>query len=195
MNRIEMEESPIPREPSFFARNKVLIIVAIIAAAVIITLAVVLPITLIKSETTTKSTTTTTAAATTTTTITTTTTTTATTTTALTESTTPDYISARVDCLPELKSLPFNDTNYVNNCTAKKYCKYQPISGMSDVPACYYVKEKLKLNLISEWPNDLGKSFVVERDDTLARNKYQLRFDFEYLEDDVLRFKVALLCS
>ena len=102
---------------------------------------------------------------------------------------TPQHIDKnnRIDCVPWAK----NDSSYnlQTLCKSYSYCRYDSIDGNVNVPSCYIDKSKLAVNLISSEDTSLGKSFLVDTNfGRAAVNK--LRIDFEFWDDNTLRFKV-----
>jgi hypothetical protein len=94
-----------------------------------------------------------------------------------------DPDNSRIDCLPWAK----NNSGYdlTNLCKQYSYCRYQNLDGNKVIPSCYIDKNKLKIKFKSRSLTDLGESFLVESD---GGNK--LKIDFEFLDDNTLRFKV-----
>lgn len=214
MNKIDIEEAPdAAPPPSFFQAHKtIIIIVGAVGGALLITgivLAVVL--TTGSSSSTTITTTPSTTSPTsptspssvssgesqsptvTTTTVEGQTTTTTTVPSGPTTTTTKNFIyerlNYRIDCVPWLKNKTGADVE--GECKKNLACEYEDVDGNVIIPSCYYDTDAMKVDLLAIESTRLGESYAlsIESGFDLTQVTY-LKLDFEYLDDNVLRFKV-----
>lgn len=100
-----------------------------------------------------------------------------------------DKINSRVDCLPWLKNK--TGVNVEAECAKNKGCKYESVDDNQIIPSCYWNTVVVQPDLISSEETRLGESYVFSIESGPNIDQFRLlRVDFEYLEDDVLRFKV-----
>jgi hypothetical protein len=214
MNKIDIEEAPdASPPPSFFQAHKtIIIIVGAVGGALLITgivLAVVLttgssPETLPTTITSTTSPTSPTSPSSessgesqsptvTTTTVEGQTTTTTTVPSGPTTTTTKNFIyerlNYRIDCVPWLKNK--TDADVEGECKKNLACEYEDVDGNVIIPSCYYDTDAMKVDLLGIESTRLGESYAlsIESGFDLTQVTY-LKLDFEYLDDNVLRFKV-----
>lgn len=217
MNKIDIEEAPdASPPPSFFQAHKtIIIIVGAVGGALLVT-GIVLAVVLTSGSSPEATTTTTTTATTRTSpspassgqsqspTVTTTTvdgqtttvdgqTSTATVPSGPTTTTTKNFIyerlNYRIDCVPWLKNKTGADVE--GECKKNLACEYEDVDGNVIIPSCYYDTDAMKVDLLGIESTRLGESYAlsIESGFDLTQVTY-LKLDFEYLDDNVLRFKV-----
>ncbi len=91
-----------------------------------------------------------------------------------------------MDCLPWFK----NDTtvNLEEECRNISYCKFQSIDNNDIVPSCYIDETKFTTTITNQEETELGFYYLIESNNGRATQK--IRIDFEFLDDNTLRFKV-----
>jgi hypothetical protein len=104
---------------------------------------------------------------------------------------------SRVDCLPWLRN---KEKNVEGECKKKEsYCTYQNIDNNRRTPSCYFNKDRIdrKVNIDYASPivTNLGVSYQLTYYGEVAKAGVQLKLDFEFLDDNVLRFKVNITIS
>lgn len=95
----------------------------------------------------------------------------------------------RLDCLPWLKNAHLDHIEI--ECKNISYCKYQPVLNDSNIPACFYDSDVIMLDLISIENTKLGVEALITGN--IIRDV--LKIEFEYLDNNVLRFRVNLIFS
>lgn len=100
----------------------------------------------------------------------------------------PSDPNSRVDCLPWLK-LKNNTDELLRECMKYDYCSYHSVDNNKQVPSCYYEKNKITYQVISNQPTDWGFAVTIQRRNSESQYK-NLKIDFEFLDDNTLRFKV-----
>jgi hypothetical protein len=95
----------------------------------------------------------------------------------------PIKSSRKLDCLP--KSRVQSTKNDKKLCEDKK-CVYDLKSVSDGSPACYYNIDSLKYKLVNQIDTKLGVKYRIEN----IQSKYNVDVEFEFLSEDVFRFKV-----
>lgn len=171
----EIEEGR-PAGDSFFKRNKKLLMIAGAGlVVVVVVLAIVLPLTLKskpdKSDNSTS--------------VQTSPTTTRLTTATLSSVQVIEKPDSRADCVPWAKSWSANRVE--EECKKNAKCKYQPVPGNADIPACFYDMSKMKIKLLGQ--NTSPNSYRLQLDQNDPASLVNL--DVQELEESVVRFKVG----
>lgn len=102
----------------------------------------------------------------------------------------PDAKS-RIDCLPWLKRS--NETVLKQECSKIPYCKYDSKNDNQKYPSCFIdIDDKSIKYTVSEKNNtSLGESYVIQISSSLNKvSSYSLSLDFQYLDDNTLRFTI-----
>ena len=93
-----------------------------------------------------------------------------------------ESLKSRIDCLPWAKA---NSEYKISDlCKQNSFCRYEDIDNNVNVPSCYIDKNAYKNKFISKEDTQFGKYYLIES------NKAKIRIDFEFLDDNTLRFKV-----
>lgn len=193
MNKVDIEEAPISAPISFWKKYQtILIIVGVLSSILIITgivLAVVLttggsstetsssPSTESSTEQTSEQTTTES-------------------TSSNSQSTSRSFIferlNYRIDCFPWLRNKT-TDVNIQTECAKNFACKYDDVDGNIRIPSCFYDTDLLTVDSLEMEETQLGESYSFRIKSGSILDKFiNLKIDFEYLEDNVLRFKVCI---
>ena len=90
-------------------------------------------------------------------------------------------LDSRINCIPWIQSI--DESIIQNECNKNLNCIYQK-SNNETIPSCFYDKNSYKLKLIESKETELGDTYLFS--DSLK----QIRIDFEYLDNEVVRFKV-----
>ena len=98
----------------------------------------------------------------------------------------PSDPNSRVDCVPWLK-LKNNVDELIKECAKYDYCSYHSVDNNKQVPSCYYEKDKITYQVLSNQATSLGFSVMIQKRNSQNSN---LKIDFELLDDNTLRFKV-----
>jgi hypothetical protein len=78
--------------------------------------------------------------------------------------------------------------NLREECLKISYCKFQSVDNDQNVPSCYIDVSKLKATVKENGETELGFFYSVELNNERATQT--IRIDFEFLDDNSLRFKV-----
>jgi hypothetical protein len=90
-------------------------------------------------------------------------------------------LSSRINCIPWIQSI--DESILQNECNKNPNCIYQK-SNNASIPSCFYDKNSYKLKLIESKETELGDTYLF------SDSSKQIRIDFEYLDNEVIRFKV-----
>ncbi len=90
-------------------------------------------------------------------------------------------LDSRINCLPWIQSI--DDSILQNECNKNPNCIYEK-SNNDNIPSCFYNKNSYKLKLIESKETELGNTYLF------SDSSKQIRIDFEYLDNEVVRFKV-----
>ena len=94
--------------------------------------------------------------------------------------------NSRADCVPWAKT--WSASRVEAECKKNARCKYQPVPGNVDVPACFYDTNTTKVKLLSREDSLYGFTARLQLDQSNAASVVVLELD--ELEESVLRFKV-----
>ncbi len=90
-------------------------------------------------------------------------------------------LDSRINCIPWIQSI--DDSILQNECNKNPNCIYEK-SNNDNIPSCFYNKNSYKLKLIESKETELGNTYLF------SDSSKQIRIDFEYLDNEVVRFKV-----
>jgi hypothetical protein len=99
---------------------------------------------------------------------------------------------SRIDCLPWYKEDSSVDLEV--ECSKVSYCAYK-FSKDSNIPRCYIKPDTLKVKISDKVSTELGENHTLTYNDVATRAARQLVLQFEFLDDNTLRFKVSILDS
>lgn len=108
------------------------------------------------------------------------------------EESTIEEKDSRIDCLPWLRN--DRQTDIKAECSKLAYCKYQDVDCNRNTPSCFVNKEltRVEIDVNNKQNTSLGESYTLTYNSfsNNQREKKTIRIDFEYLDANVLRFRL-----